>query len=147
MRRLRVPSLLRNDSAGYTIVTIDPPENQKAGCEPCPEPWSLYIYPHTDRVRCSPRSFKHYRSIPDSIGGRVPSVRNEEIALFSQRMTFWRETGVRNVARRDTVRLRPNPGQRNGKNLCRPHPRTRESLDPSVSQFQEQLNLIFDELR
>ena len=109
-----------------------------ANLAPNPGP---YIYPHTDRVRCSARSFKHYRSIPDSIGGRVPSVRNEEIALFSQRMTFWRETGVRNVARRDTVRLQPNPGQRNGKNLCRPHPETRQSLDPFILRFQERLNV------
>jgi hypothetical protein len=54
---------------------------------------------------------------------------------------------VRDVVRPATVRLRPNPGQRNGKNLCRPHPRTRESLDPSIARFQEQLNLIRDELR
>ena len=54
---------------------------------------------------------------------------------------------MRNVARRDTVRLRPNPGQRNGKNLCRPHPETRQSLDPSILRFQERLKLILDELR
>jgi len=34
VRRLRVPSLLRNDSAGYTIVTIEPLESQKAGYLP-----------------------------------------------------------------------------------------------------------------
>ena len=50
------------------------------------------------------------------------------------------------MVRPATVRLRPNPGQRNGKNLCRSHPRTRESLDPSIARFQEQLNLILDEL-
>jgi hypothetical protein len=44
--------------------------------------------------------------------------------------------GVRDVVRPATVRLRPNPGQRNGKNLCRSHPRTKESLDPSIAGFK-----------
>ncbi len=38
---------------------------------------------------------------------------------------------MRNVARPATVRLRPNPRQRNGKNLCRSHPKNRVELRPS----------------
>jgi len=37
---------------------------------------------------------------------------------------------VRNVARPATVRLWPNPRQRNGKNLCRSHPKNRVELRP-----------------
>src|ERR1700675_3887375 len=38
--------------------------------------------------------------------------------------------GVRNVIRPTTVRLRSNPRQRNGENLCRPHPKARAKLNP-----------------
>ncbi len=41
---------------------------------------------------------------------------------------------MRNVARPATVRLRPNPRQRNGKNLCRSHPKNRVELRPSHSR-------------
>src|SRR6266700_3660259 len=37
---------------------------------------------------------------------------------------------MRNVARLATVRLRPNQGQGNGKNLCRSHPKNRVELRP-----------------
>lgn len=61
--------------------------------------------------------------------------RRDVLLLKSKKGVKDRE-GVRDVVRPATVRLRPNPGQRNGKNLCRPHPRTKESLDPSISGFK-----------
>jgi hypothetical protein len=68
-------------------------------------------------------------------------------ALLQSKKGVKDREGVRDVVRPATVRLRPNPGQRNGKNLCRSHPRTKESLDPLYCRFQEHLNLILDEVR
>ena len=56
VRRLRVPSLLLNDSPGCTIVTIGPLENQDARYEPHSHP--IYIG-RVKAVGCTRRRFKH----------------------------------------------------------------------------------------
>jgi hypothetical protein len=42
--------------------------------------------------------------------------------------------GVRNVTRPASVRLRSSPRQRNGENLCRPHPKARAKFSPNHGQ-------------
>jgi len=50
--------------------------------------------------------------------------------------------GVRNVFRPPPLAFGQTRDQRNGKTLCRPHHNTRQSLDPSLTWFQERLRPV-----
>src|SRR5215472_18708600 len=69
-------------------------------------PWTTNFQYRRNPARCEPRANSrplYIRTVGGAVGAevlntivgflcRVPSVRNEEIALFSQQMTFWRGT-------------------------------------------------------
>jgi len=77
--------------------------------------------------------------------GRTPVFRLTWTATISFRydMGCWMSSeiereevcyGVINVTRPATVRLRSNPRQRNGENLCRPHPKAKAKFSPNHGQ-------------